>query len=303
MPPRPHWFADEEGRPRTGWRVLAYLLVFALAAAAAGVVGHSLRGVFPRWLIGLMVTAIGGGGCVLGFWLLRVRVDRRPWAWVGLDASRRVLVTAGAGFASGVGMLGAVFLLEWALHWIEPGKIDTPGRISAVLGSLFAAMGIGLMEELLLRGAVLQNLGERLPLWAATLVTGLLFGLLHLANPAQHVTVAFVASAVVATLMLVLARFVTGSLGWAIGWHAGWDWMQDVLGIPNPGQDAPQQLLRIAQHGPVFWTGQAPSIEAGALPILVIAAAAVAFRALQARKALHWSWRRALLQGEPRPLA
>jgi len=302
MPALPKWFADEEGRPRTGWRILAYLLVFALSGAAAGILGHALRSVLPRWLNGLLVTAIGGGACVLGFWMLRGRVDRRRWAWLGLIASRRVLVSVGAGFAAGVVLLGVVFAVEWSLHWIEPGRVDASGKLSAVLGALFAALGVGLMEELLLRGAVLQNLGERLPLWLATLATGLLFGLLHLANPAQHVSVAFVASAAVATLMLALARFVTGSLGWAIGWHAGWDWMQDLLGLANAGEDGPQQLLRIVQHGPVFWTGDAPSIEAGAVPILVIAVTALAFRAVQARRGVRWSWRHPLVEGEPHPM-
>jgi hypothetical protein len=203
--------------------VLAYLLVFALCGAVAGVLGHTLRSSAPRLLVGVAVTFVGGGGCLLGFRVLRVRVDRRPWSWLGLAASNRTLVLLAAGFGAGVLMLGALFALEWALGWIEPSRVDASGRLSAVLGSLFAALGIGLMEELLLRGAVLQNLGERLPLWGATLATGVLFGLLHLANPAQRVDTAFVASAAVATLMLVLARFGTGGLGWAIGWHAGWD--------------------------------------------------------------------------------
>src|SRR5689334_6798354 len=184
------WFTDEEGRPRTGLRVLAYILTFAVAGAVAGVLGHALRSAAPRWLSGAAVTLVGGGLCVIGFRVLRARMDRRPWSWFGLDASARTVRTLVAGLVTGVLMVGALLALEWALGWVEPVRVD--GSLSAVLGSLFAALGIGLLEELLLRGAVLQNLGERLPLWAATGVTGLLFGLLHLANPAQRVSAAFV---------------------------------------------------------------------------------------------------------------
>jgi CAAX protease family protein len=300
MTGRRRWFRDEDGRPRTGWRVLCYLLVFALAGAAAGILGHALRTVAPRWLSGAAVTLVGGGLCVSGFRVLRARMDRRPWSWIGLDASARTLGTLAAGLLTGVLMVGVLLGLEWALGWIEPTRVDSAATLSAVLGSFFAALGIGLMEELLLRGAVLQNLGERLPLWAATLATGLLFGLLHLANPAQRVSAAFVASAAVATLMLVLARFSTGSLGWAIGWHAGWDWMQDVLGIASPGEDRPYQLVRIAQHGPVLWTGEAPSIEGGLLPILLLAVVAGGFWGVQTWTGQRWSWRRPLSEGEPR---
>jgi membrane protease YdiL (CAAX protease family) len=295
---RTHWLTDEEGRPRAGWRVLSYVGVFIMAGAAVGILGHALRGTAPRWLSGALVSVVGGALCVIGFRVLRSRMDRRPWSWIGLDASAPMMARLTAGLSTGVLMVGALLALEWVLGWVEPTRVD--GAASAVLGSLFAALGVGLMEELLLRGAVLQNLGERFPLWAATLVTGLLFGLLHLANPAQRVNAAFVASAAVATLMLVLARFVTGSLGWAIGWHAGWDWMQDVLGIASPGEVHAHQLIRIAQHGPVLWTGEAPSIEGGLLPILLLGAVAAAFWGMQARTVRRWSWRRPLLGGEPR---
>jgi len=296
---RRRWLTDGEGRPRTGWRVLFYVLVFAVSGAAAGMLGHALRGAVPRWVTGAAVTVVGGGLCVIGFRVLRARMDRRPWSWIGLDASARMVATLAAGLSTGVLMVGVLLALEWALGWVEPTRVVGSATLSAVLGSLFAALGIGLMEELLLRGAVLQNLGERFPLWAATLVTGLLFGLLHLANPAQRVSAAFVASAAVATLMLVLARFATGSLGWAIGWHAGWDWMQDVLGIATPGEDHAHQLIRIAQHGPVLWTGEAPSIEGGLLAILLLAVVAAGFWGVQVWRGERWSWRRPLLEGEP----
>ena len=297
---RLHWLTDAEGRPRMGWRLLSYIGVFAVSGAAAGMLGHALRGTATRWLSGAGVTVVGGGLCVIGFRVVRARMDRRPWSWIGLDGSARTMTTLAAGLSMGVLMVGALLALEWVLGWVEPTRVDSAASASAVLGSFFAALGIGLMEELLLRGAVLQNLGERLPLWAATLVTGLLFGLLHLANPAQRVSAAFVASAAVATLMLVLARFATGSLGWAIGWHAGWDWMQDVLGIASPGEDRPYQLIRIAQHGPVLWTGEAPSIEGGLLPILLLGAVAVGFWGVQLWTGRRWSWGRPLLDGEPR---
>jgi len=294
-----HCLRDDEGRARVGWRLLGYLLVFALSGAAAGAHGHALRTLAPRWLTGVSVMFLGGAGCLAGFRILRTRLDRRPWPWIGLTPSKRMFAFVGVGFLSGVLMIGALFGVEWALGWIQPGRADTAGRLSAVLGALFAALGVGLMEELLLRGAVLQNLGERLPLWAATLGTGILFGVLHLANPAQRVDVAFVTSAVVATLMLVLARFVTGGLGWAIGWHAGWDWMQDVVGLASPGQDGAAQLLRLSQKGPTLWTGQPPSIEGGLLPIVVIGVAAATFWALQARAGIRWDWRQPLVDGAP----
>ena len=289
---------DGEGRLRLGWRLLAYVLVFAVCGGGASLLGHVLRQTFPRWLLGLTVLVVGGGACLVGFRALRLRVDRRPWPWLGLTLSRRTVPALLYGFSSGVLMLGAMFCVEWRLGWIEPTWLGERSKLSAVLGALFVAMAIGLLEELLLRGAFLQNLGERLPLWAATLATGVVFGLLHLANPEQHVDLAFVASAALATLMLVLARFVTGTLGWAIGWHAAWDWMQDVLGIANLGAGKDHQLVSVVQHGPVVWTGQMPSIEGGGLAIAIIGLAAAVFWLLGAGGSIDW--REPLDDGEPR---
>jgi hypothetical protein len=259
---------DPEGRLRPGWRLLLYLLAFSIAGAMASVLGSVLSrtGAVPRWAVGALVGLTGGGLCVLLFWLLRRAVDRRPWSWLGLVPSSPTFALLGWGLVSGVAMLGALFAVETVLGWIEPSTVLTTATLSAAAGALFASMGIGVLEELLLRGAVLQNLGERFPLWAATLATGVLFGLLHLANPAQRVGVGVVVSAVVATLMLTLSRFVTGSLAWAIGWHAGWDWAQDLLGIAEPGASRPAQWVSVVQRGPAFWTGVAPSIEEGHWP-------------------------------------
>ena len=294
------WLLDAERRPRLGWRLLAYLLVFAVSGAAAGIGGHALRELAPRWMVGLAAALLGGIPCLLGFRVLRSRMDRRPWEWLGLTGSGQMASALGRGFAVGVLMLLVLFCLEWRLGWIEPSWVHAPGRPSALVGALLAALGIGLLEELLLRGAFLQNLGERLPLWAATGCTGVTFGLLHLANPAQRVDAAFVVSAVLATLMLVLARFVTGTLTWAIGWHAGWDWMQDALGVASPGAARDFQLVSIVQHGPVGWMGQAPSIEGGGLAILLIGLATTALWLVGRRRGQRIDWSAPLDRGEPR---
>ena len=293
---------DGEGRLWLCWRLLLYLLAFAFSGAGAAILGHALRATAPRWAQGLVVLGVGGGSCILGFRVLRRKVDRRPWPWIGLSISGRTLGPLASGFAAGILMLGALFCVEWWLGWVEPTWVYEPWRLSAIVGALFTALAIGVMEELLLRGAFLQALGERLPLWAATLGAGAIFGLLHLANPAQHVDAAFVLSAAVATLMLVLARFVTGTLAWAIGWHASWDWMQDLLGLANLGPSKDHQLVSVVQHGPAAWTGRAPSIEGGGLAILIIALAAAAFWLLEGRRGRRIDWRQPLAQGEPRPL-
>ena len=293
------WLVDDARRPRVGWRLLAYALAYSVCVGVASFVGHALRPAVPRWLLGFLVTAIAMGSMLWTFRVLRQRMDRRPWSWIGLSLSPRGRIGLCAGVASGVFMLGALFCVEWGLGWIEPISRLRSASLPAVAASLAAAVGIGFSEELLTRGVFLQNLGERLPLWLATVLTGLAFGLFHLANPAQHVDVAFVASCVVGTLLLVLARFVTGTLMWAIGWHASWDWMQDVLGLADPGQAQDFTVVSVAQHGPAAWVGRAPSLEGGALAVGIVGLAAATFWALGRRRGRDMDWTRPLIDGEP----
>ena len=58
------WLLDAEGRPRLGWRLVSYLLAFAVSGAAAGVGGHALRAIAPRWLVGLAIVVTSGLGVV-----------------------------------------------------------------------------------------------------------------------------------------------------------------------------------------------------------------------------------------------
>ena len=298
------WLIDGEGRLRIGWRLLVYLVLFAVCGAAASILGHALAGQSSldgcwdsRSRSSVEARSSLEPGCSGTGWITD------PGHGWGSPAPGARHARWPCGFAVGVLMLGALFCVEWRLGWIDPSWVGEAGKLSAVVGALLAALGIGVMEELLLRGVFLQNLGERLPLWVATLGTGVVFGLLHLANPAQRVDVAFVVSAALATLMLVLARFVTGTLGWAIGWHAAWDWMQDVLGIADLGAWKAHQLVSVVQHGPVAWTGQAPSIEGGGLAIAIIRLAAAALWLVSRRHGLAIAWREPLDAGEPRSSA
>jgi uncharacterized protein len=293
------WLVDDENRPHLAWRLLAYTFAYAACLGTASLAGHALRPTVPRWLLGFVVTAIAIGSILWTFRWLRRRMDRRPWSWLGLSLSGPGWAGLATGFASGVLMLGAVFCIEWSLGWIEPSSRFESVSILAVAGSLATGLGIGFSEELLNRGVFLQNLGEHYPLWVATVFTGLAFGLFHLANPVQHVDLAFVVSCVVGTMLLVLARFVTGTLMWAIGWHASWDWMQDLLGIAEQERTQDFAAVAVVQHGPPAWVGRAPSLEGGLLAIGVIGLAAAAFWALGHRRGRDLDWTRPLVGGEP----
>jgi len=128
---------------------------------------------------------------------------------------------------------------------------------------------VGFAEELAFRGYIFQTLGERMPVWAASLSMSVIFAVTHLTLGGFNG--AFVVSVTVVSLMFLSLRFATGSLWFPIGFHGAWDWAQThFLGLSTtgtPGYDP--ALVQIRQTGPPFWVGDQQAIESGLLFMLI----------------------------------
>ena len=250
-------FVAKDRRLHLLWRILLYVIGFfvidvilsevALAVAKRigwqDVVGQAFAGF-------LLVPA------TLGFtYLFRRFRDRKPWRGMAVTPLRGASLFLIGGLALGGGTLGLVFLIEYALGWIQ--IVGTEVSVSGaglslvfVLAGLVFSAATGFIEELVMRGYIFQNLGRVLPLWLAILINGLLFGLLHFTQP--EFGIIFVAQALLFTVMLVVFRLGTGTLWLAIGWHGGWNWLEDnVVGFTSA--NTPQYshaLLHLKLLGP-----------------------------------------------------
>jgi hypothetical protein len=156
----------------------------------------------------------------------------------------------------------------------DPGPVPVlPGRPPAILSALLAFVAVGFYEELFSRGYQLRNLAEGLNgrllgarggLLLAWLLSSLVFGLLHGANPGA--TPVSTANIVVAGLMLGLGYLLTGELAIPIGLHIAWNFFEgNVFGFPTSGAEAGATFIAIVQGGPELWTGGAFGPEAGLL--------------------------------------
>ena len=233
--------------------------------------------------------------------LFRLGWDRRPWSGMAVSPFRGRL--AAGGFLLGAAMMAAVFAVEGLAGWLRvagwrPGLAARPEALLEMFAILLLFASVGFSEELAMRGYVFQSLGERLPTWAATVVTGVLFGALHFTY--ADFGVLFVVSAVVLTAFLVASRILTGSLWLAIGWHAGWDWLQTaVLGVreveilPSGGA-----VLAVERHGPPLLVGRGAALEAGLVSIFVELAGFLAL-VLIARRRGGVPWRSRLSPAGP----
>ena len=256
------------GRVRLGWRLLAFV-VLALA------IGLVLASFAPPGLLagsfGLLVGSVAAG------WFLLALDGRGPAALgfhTSLEAPGELLKGLGLGTGIGLGVVGLMALFGGVRWSGEPG---TAGEwaLDAVGALAFLAIPAA-AEEALLRGYPLQALAEAWGAWVAVVLTSVVFGLLHLANPGSGpLSLANIAAAGV-LLGVVYVR--TLSLWWATGAHLGWNWAHGyVADVPVSGLeiiDAP--LYEGVTTGPAWLGGGDFGPEGSVITTFVLLVASAA---------------------------
>ena len=140
---------------------------------------------------------------------------------------------------------------------VETEVADSGLLVSALfaLAGLINSFVIGFCEELAMRGYVFQSLGERYPLWLATLLSGLIFGLLHFWG---GLNVATVLSMMALSAVFVALRLYTQSIWAAIGLHTVFNWVYtSLLGFSSNDGGYRHALLHFA----------VPNSESAATPV------------------------------------
>jgi membrane protease YdiL (CAAX protease family) len=280
--------------------IAGYGVLFVAVTIASAVTLHRLAPGSPKWLFLIFHGVAWIAGVVFVTWLVRVKLNRAPWAGMALPAPQ--LGALVLGFAAGGTLLLLAFAIQQQLGWlnvtgVSPLSAAWPRLALALLPSL----GVGVAEELAFRGYVFQTLGERMPVWAAAGLSAVIFALYHFTLGGFGPAFAMVVVGFALTYTVV--RLATGSLWFPIGFHAAWDWVQVYLiGVANVGQPGHDPaLVRVSQSGPGLWVGQAPAIEGGliySLAILGALAAALAYAAWRGRLP-QWTRR---LDADGRPL-
>ncbi len=266
-------FRDGEGRTRSGWVVAAFA---ALAVGTEGVLygvawffnllpGRTLVLDDPRIAasscIHLLSALVATAGCR---WLFKQDAGLKHVAWVlpGLVAGAVLLTVtvAIAGLASGT--LGV-------------STCDSKLWHAILVLALIGPTSIG--EELLLRGVPLRALARGTGPRFAVCGTGLVFGLLHLANPG---------ATPVAALNVGLVGVWFGAMAWrfqslwpSIGAHVAWNWFEGYFWGQNvSGIRATCSVLTATAHGRFFSGGEFGPEASGLASVLLLTACLVTAR-------------------------
>ncbi|QLG28303.1 CPBP family intramembrane metalloprotease [Halorarum halophilum] len=267
------WIADER-RPTAPLRLLAALIVVGILA-----VGTSfLLLVLP--LSGVAFTVVAGlavpVAVTLAVLLVARFVDRRRLSDLGLRRERGWLADLGFGLVLGVGLQALVAVVGLAAGWYRLAGVLV-GPPIGLLTTLALFVGVGVYEELLIRGYLLTNLGEWFGRHAgsiraaalALLASSGVFGAAHLANPGS--TAVSTLGITFAGVFLGLGYLLTGRLSLPIGVHISWNYAQgSVFGFPVSGLNVESSLLALEPTGPRVVTGGSFGPEAGLLGTLAL---------------------------------
>lgn len=189
-------------------------------------------------------------------------VDGVSFSEYGLGWSSSVLVPLGLGLSLSVLSVAIVFLGEWALGWIEWHSENWQRLGKLFLPVLLLGLWIGVTEELVFRGFLLNELQQDYPIWVAAVITSVIFALSHLIWEQKN-TLPQLPGLWLMGMVLVLARWVNaGSLDLAWGLHTGWIWSLTCLDSA--------ELISYTDKGPTWVTGFGKNPLAGVAGFLCL---------------------------------
>ena len=247
-------------------------ILMVIAAIVLGLLGYGLTVAASEaaqsWVVALLAPIV-----LIALYVLVVRWFEKEWA--------PDILTSKASWHLPLGLVFGViyFILVVGIMWlcgcctIKTLSWDWAAQLKAFL--MFWVVAVG--EEVLFRGVVFKWIDKRWGLWVALIVSGLIFGFVHLTN--DNATIwSSLAISIEAGLLLGAAYKWSGSLWLPIGIHWTWNYTQgNIFGFAVSGTDAGSTWLQVVPDGPDILTGGAFGAEASIISVVLGLAFTVLF--------------------------
>lgn len=229
--------------------LIAVGLVIGLAVATRGRVSN------------LMASVIGAATIAICYLAMSRWVEARHAPELEL---RGGAAEFGAGLGLGTALFSAVMTVLWAMDVYHFSGWGTFAGLGS--GAVFA-LTAAVLEEIIFRGYVFRLLSAAAGTWIAVVVTSVLFGAAHAANPGATLFSSF-AIAVEARVILAGAYAVTGRLWMPIGLHLGWNFAESTIwGMSVSGGAISPSLTRGNLSGAPIFSGGAFGPEASVVAV------------------------------------
>lgn len=272
----------EELRVRAGWRILIQLLSMSFLIMGLMFIVNEFKNFLPgtpAWAASsLFQKPIEVFSFLLTAFLCAKYLDKRSFKDFGLVIDKKWRMDFYAGLSLGIILMTLIFGIEYSAGWItitEQSQFVGTDFIYGILYGVVLFLLVGFQEEMLVRGYMFKNISEGfninnnplLGIIISTLITSLLFGFAHAANP--NATLISSLSICLAGIFLAVGYILTGRLALPIGLHITWNFFQGyVFGFPVSGNSIPTSIINIQQGGPEIITGGAFGPEAGLIGIV-----------------------------------
>ena len=277
----PVFRSPADGRLRAGWRIGGFLLIFYAVALP---LLFGARAAFDMSRRSPLIFVLIAVAATLAVAIARRRFDRRTLVSLGLRPGKGAAPDLLFGFALSGVMAGCVFLVMLLLGYVTEVRIAVSGLdiVALLAGPLAITAVIAWWEELVFRGYLLQNMAEGMGTARAVLLSCLIYGLVHAANP--NATLLSSAIIVLFGYLRIYGYLATSQLWLSMGMHWGWNFFQaTVFGYAASGHAEEGFLIEHAGAGPDWLSGGAFGPEGSILTVPIVLAALLAMRAWSRR--------------------
>ncbi|MEU6073859.1 CPBP family intramembrane glutamic endopeptidase [Micromonospora sp. NPDC047074] len=227
-------------------RVLEQFLAVGAVSLVGGQAVMAVQG--NPWLcLGIGMATAVAAVLVYG-WVVR-RTERREVTELARDGAAARIVR---GALIGFGMFAAVIV---NIAFMGGYHVHGMGSVTGAVGLFGFMAAAAVTEELLYRGLLFRLVEERLGTWLSLLLSGVLFGLMHLLNKDASLWGA-TAIAIQAGFMLAACYAATRNLWVPIGLHFAWNFAAaGIFSVVVSGNGGSTGLLDATTSGPTLLSG------------------------------------------------
>lgn len=171
-------------------------------------------------------------------------------------------------------------------------EIVAVNPFSYVIIPFTVALSVAIFEEILIRGIIFRIVEEKLGSYISLLITAIIFGALHLANP-NSTLMSGLCVGIEAGFLMGAAYIYARNLWFPIAIHFAWNFMQSgIFGAITSGNEKTTGLLTTKITGSQLITGGEFGPEATIQAIIFCVLAAVILLRLSKDKMISPYWRK-----------
>ena len=169
-------------------------------------------------------------------------------------------------------------------------EIVSVNPISNMIIPFTVAFSVAIFEEILIRGIIFRIIEEKLGSYISLLITAIIFGALHLANP-NSTLMSGICVGIEAGFLMGSAYIYARNLWFPIAIHFAWNFMQSgVFGAVTSGNENTSSLITTKITGSPLFTGGEFGPEATIQAIIFCSLASIVLLILSGDKIIRPYW-------------